>query len=100
VSQCVAGGKGGGAVLIRRAGLRGQGAGATPNLLPGGEVAGVKPNLHAQRAEETKTMRYDRPNSEGSKLQYKARYGNYINGEFVPPARGMYFENISPVTGR
>ena len=45
-------------------------------------------------------MRYDRPNTEGAKLQYKARYGNYIGGEFVPPVRGMYFENISPVTGR
>ena len=45
-------------------------------------------------------MRYDRPNSEGAKLQYKARYGNYIGGEFVPPVKGMYFEDISPVTGR
>ena len=45
-------------------------------------------------------MRYDRPNTEGAKLHYKARYGNYIGGEFVPPARGMYFENVSPVTGR
>ncbi len=45
-------------------------------------------------------MRYDRPNTEGAKLQYKARYGNYIGGEFVPPVRGMYFENISPVSGR
>jgi aldehyde dehydrogenase len=45
-------------------------------------------------------MRYAHPNTEGAKLQYKARYGNYINGEFVAPVRGMYFENISPVNGR
>ncbi|MBK7827532.1 aldehyde dehydrogenase family protein [Nannocystis sp.] len=45
-------------------------------------------------------MKYARPNTEGSKLHYKPRYGNYIGGEFVAPKRGQYFENISPVTGR
>ena len=45
-------------------------------------------------------MKYARPNSEGSLVQYKAQYGNYIGGEFVPPVKGQYFENISPVTGR
>ena len=45
-------------------------------------------------------MKYARPNTEGSKLHYKPRYGNYIGGEFVPPKRGEYFENISPVTGQ
>jgi aldehyde dehydrogenase len=45
-------------------------------------------------------MKYARPNTEGSKLHYKPRYGNYIGGEFVPPKRGQYFENISPVTGQ
>jgi hypothetical protein len=44
-------------------------------------------------------MRYDRPNTEGSKLQYKARYGNYINGEFVRPARAVLRERLA-VTGR
>ena len=45
-------------------------------------------------------MRYPKPNTEGSKLHYKPRYGNFIGGEFVPPVRGMYFENISPVNGK
>jgi len=45
-------------------------------------------------------MRYAPPNTEGSKVQYKSRYDNYIGGEFVPPVKGQYFENISPVTGR
>jgi aldehyde dehydrogenase len=45
-------------------------------------------------------MKYARPNSEGSLVHYKAQYGNYIAGEFVPPVKGQYFENISPVTGR
>ena len=30
---------------------------------------------------------------------YKAKYGNYINGEFVEPKSGQYFENCSPITG-
>ena len=45
-------------------------------------------------------MRYPKPNTGGSKLHYKPRYGNFIGGEFVPPVRGMYFENISPVNGK
>ena len=45
-------------------------------------------------------MRYPKPNTEGSKLHYKPRYGNFIGGEFVAPVRGMYFENISPVNGK
>jgi aldehyde dehydrogenase len=45
-------------------------------------------------------MRYERPNTPGAKVQYKSRYENFIGGEFVKPARGHYFENITPVTGR
>ncbi|MFT8117584.1 aldehyde dehydrogenase family protein, partial [Salmonella enterica subsp. enterica serovar Typhimurium] len=28
------------------------------------------------------------------------RYGNYINGQFVEPAGGQYFINLSPVNGQ
>ncbi|MET0413837.1 MAG: aldehyde dehydrogenase family protein [Polyangiaceae bacterium] len=45
-------------------------------------------------------MRYARPNTEGSKVRYSSRYGNYIGGEFVKPIKGQYFENPSPVTGQ
>jgi aldehyde dehydrogenase len=45
-------------------------------------------------------MRYERPNTPGSKVQYKSRYDNFIGGEFVRPVKGNYFENITPVTGR
>lgn len=31
---------------------------------------------------------------------YKQQYGNYIGGQWVPPADGQYFENVSPVTGQ
>lgn len=40
-----------------------------------------------------------RPGAEGAPYSFKARYDNYINGAFVPPVEGRYFENPSPVTG-
>ena len=33
------------------------------------------------------------------KLNIRARYGNWINGQYVEPAEGQYFDNTSPVTG-
>ncbi|MFD1173671.1 aldehyde dehydrogenase [Oceanobacillus picturae] len=45
-------------------------------------------------------MRYANPNSEGSLVQFKDRYDNYIGGEYRPPVNGKYFENVSPVTGK
>ena len=30
---------------------------------------------------------------------FKKKYGNFINGEFVEPKSGSYFENRSPITG-
>lgn len=30
---------------------------------------------------------------------FKARYDNFINGQFVPPVQGKYFDNPTPVTG-
>jgi aldehyde dehydrogenase len=44
-------------------------------------------------------MQYASPNQPGSKIAFKSRYENYIGGEFVPPSRGRYFDNPSPVTG-
>jgi aldehyde dehydrogenase len=31
---------------------------------------------------------------------FKDKYDNYINGKFVPPANGKYFDNISPIDGK
>jgi len=31
---------------------------------------------------------------------FRPRYGNYIGGQWVEPASGQYFENITPVTGK
>ncbi|MBX6129130.1 aldehyde dehydrogenase family protein, partial [Pseudomonas aeruginosa] len=45
-------------------------------------------------------MRYAHPGSEGAIVSFKARYGNYIGGEFVPPVKGQHFTNTSPVNGQ
>src|SRR6476659_6834139 len=43
---------------------------------------------------------YARPGAEGSLMTFQPRYGNYIGGEWVAPAAGRYFENVSPVNGQ
>jgi len=45
-------------------------------------------------------MVYAPPNTKGSKIQFKSRYGNYIGGQWKEPTKGQYFENVTPVTGR
>ncbi|WP_249871338.1 aldehyde dehydrogenase [Oceanobacillus saliphilus] len=45
-------------------------------------------------------MRYESPNTDGSLVNFKERYDNFIGGEYHPPVQGKYFENISPVTGK
>ena len=45
-------------------------------------------------------MIYANPNTEGSLVQFKERYENYIGGEWIPPVKGQYLEVKSPVTGK
>lgn len=40
------------------------------------------------------------PGRFGFAVPFRKRYGNYINGQWVAPAGGAYFDNITPVTGR
>ena len=40
------------------------------------------------------------PGTEGSAVNFRQRYDNYIGGQWVPPVDGGYFDNITPVTGR
>ncbi len=35
----------------------------------------------------------------GVEYPFKSRYGNFINGAFVEPKSGRYFENVTPITG-
>ena len=43
---------------------------------------------------------YVAPGQPGSKATFKARYDHWINGEYVKPQSGQYFENVTPVTGK
>jgi aldehyde dehydrogenase len=40
------------------------------------------------------------PGKTGTPVPFKKRYANYIGGEWSAPAKGQYFDNITPVTGR
>ena len=44
--------------------------------------------------------RYAAPGEPGSVVSFKSRYDHFIGGEYVPPAKGAYFENPTPVTGQ
>ncbi|MCD0484294.1 aldehyde dehydrogenase family protein [Streptacidiphilus sp. ASG 303] len=43
---------------------------------------------------------YQPPGRPGSPATYRSRYENWIGGAWVPPVKGRYFENPSPVTGQ
>jgi aldehyde dehydrogenase len=43
---------------------------------------------------------YAPPGTDGSVVSYKSRYENWIGGTWVPPVKGQYFENPSPVNGK
>ena len=45
-------------------------------------------------------MIYALPGTAGAKLDYKARYDNFIGGKWVPPVRGQYFDVVTPITGK
>ena len=45
-------------------------------------------------------MVFANPGTPGSIVTFDARYDNYIGGKWVPPVKGQYFENISPVDGK
>ena len=43
---------------------------------------------------------FARPGSAGALMSYQSRYDNFIGGEWVAPGQGLYFENLTPVTGQ
>ncbi|GAA0566265.1 aldehyde dehydrogenase family protein [Halomonas salifodinae] len=45
-------------------------------------------------------MIYANPGQAGAVITFEKRYGNYIGGDFVPPVKGQYFDNVSPVNGQ
>ncbi|WP_426138550.1 acetaldehyde dehydrogenase ExaC [Psychrobacter sp. TWR1-1-1] len=45
-------------------------------------------------------MLYAYPNTENSPVQFRKKYDNFINGEWVAPIDGEYFDNSSPIDGK
>jgi len=45
-------------------------------------------------------MLYGTPNTENSPVQFRDTYDNFINGEWVAPVDGEYFDNLSPIDGK
>jgi aldehyde dehydrogenase len=45
-------------------------------------------------------MLYAFPGQPGAPYTFKARYDNFIGGQWLPPVRGEYFDNVSPITGK
>jgi aldehyde dehydrogenase len=45
-------------------------------------------------------MIYAFPGQAGAKIQYKTKYDNFIGGKWVAPAKGEYFDVITPITGK
>ena len=45
-------------------------------------------------------MIYAQPGQPGSKVTFKKRYDNFIGGKWVPPVKGEYFENPTPITNQ
>ena len=45
-------------------------------------------------------MKYAAPGQPGSKIDYRAKYDNFIGGKFVAPVNGQYFDVITPINGK
>ncbi|MEI8296956.1 MAG: aldehyde dehydrogenase [Pseudomonadota bacterium] len=45
-------------------------------------------------------MIYAEPGAAGAKVDYKAKYDNFIGGKWVAPVKGAYFDVITPISGK
>ena len=43
---------------------------------------------------------YAAPGAAGAKIAYQPQYNNFIGGKFVPPAKGQYFDVVTPISGK
>ena len=43
---------------------------------------------------------YAAPGAAGAKIQYKAKYDNFIGGKWTAPVKGEYFDVITPISGK
>jgi aldehyde dehydrogenase len=42
-------------------------------------------------------MLYAAPGTPGAKFAYKSQYDNFIGGKWVAPAKGQYFDVVTPI---
>ena len=69
--------------------------------LPMGEASALssKPRSAVARGMKMSALRIE-PSTHGRvHVNFKKRYANFIGGQWVPPIKGAYFENVTPVTG-
>ena len=45
-------------------------------------------------------MLYASPHAPNAKLAFKHQYDNFINGRFVAPVKGQYFDVVTPISGQ
>jgi aldehyde dehydrogenase len=43
---------------------------------------------------------YAAPHTAGAPLAHKPRYDNFIDGQFVAPVEGRYFDVLTPISGK
>src|SRR5687767_10479107 len=68
---------------------------------PDGSERELARPLKGRRSQESEDhMTYVPPNREGSIVQFRSRYQNFIGGDWVKPVKEQYFENVSPVNGK
>ena len=63
------------------------------------KMSGVAKPIPIDKNNEESTMIYAQPGQQGAVTSTKARYENFIGGQWVAPVKGQYFSNVSPVTG-
>jgi aldehyde dehydrogenase len=65
---------------------------------PDRQPTGFEPAAHHHHRRR-QTMLHAAPHQAQAPLAYKTRYDNFINGRFVPPLKGQYFDVVTPITG-
>ena len=64
-------------------------------------TSGVRPETEVLQPVETPATKvYVAPGREGSIVELKARYENFIGGHWIAPVKGQYMTNVSPATGK
>lgn len=69
-------------------------------IFPAGIEGTIMLVSSVSRLSRTLTTRSFASCADGLGLDLPAKFGHFINGEFVEPADGQYFDNLSPIDGQ